>query len=239
MDNVLSAKQVIVIGGTTGIGLEVARQSAERGAHVTVASSTQERVDAALKLLPDGTDGVRLDVTDENAVRGLFTREFDHLVYTAGDSMLIKPVTEVPVADARRYFDVRYWGALAAVKYAAPLIRPGGSIVLTSGIAAVRPAPGWALTTSITAAAEGLVRALAVELAPAIRVNAVRPGPVRTGLWDGVAPDRDALLNEFAAHLPAGRVGEPGEVAAAYVHLMASGFSTGSVITIDGGYVLA
>jgi NAD(P)-dependent dehydrogenase (short-subunit alcohol dehydrogenase family) len=110
--------------------------------------------------------------------------------------------------------------------------------VLSSGTVATRPGPGSALASSVTGAAEALTRALALELAP-VRVNAVRPGPVRTELWAGTVPDPEALYAEFSGQLPLRRVGEPDEVAAAYVHLMDSGFSTGSVITVDGGQSLA
>jgi NAD(P)-dependent dehydrogenase (short-subunit alcohol dehydrogenase family) len=235
----LNAASVIVIGGTSGIGLAVAEQAAARGAHVTVASSNQDRVDEAIKTLPHGTRGARLDVTDEAAVRDFFqhTGRFDHLVYTAGEPLLLKPVTELTTAEARLFFQTRYWGAFTAVKQAVPLLRDSGSIVLSSGTVVSRPAKGTAAAASVTGATEALVRALAVELAP-LRVNAVRPGPVRTALWHGTVPDPEALYNDFSQQLLLHRIGEPGEAAAAYIYLMSNGFTTGTVITADGGQSL-
>lgn len=86
---------------------------------------------------------------------------------------------------------------------------------------------------------EGLARALAVELAP-IRVNVVRPGVVRTALWSNMAEgERDALFETVGSGQPVGRVGDAAEVAASYLYLMSSRYSTGSVVTVDGGAVLA
>jgi NAD(P)-dependent dehydrogenase (short-subunit alcohol dehydrogenase family) len=91
---------------------------------------------------------------------------FDHLVYTAGDELVLSPVAKIDLAAARRAFEVRVFGALGAVKHAAAAIRPGGSIVLTHGIAGARPQAGWAVGASVCGAMDALTRALAVELAP-------------------------------------------------------------------------
>jgi NAD(P)-dependent dehydrogenase (short-subunit alcohol dehydrogenase family) len=102
---------------------------------------------------------------------------------------------------------VRYWSALAAVKYASPHIRKGGSIVLTTGIAGHRPRKVWVVTASICGTIEALTRALAVELAP-IRVNAVAPGVVRTNLCQSMTPaEREHLYESVGNSLPVGRVG--------------------------------
>jgi NAD(P)-dependent dehydrogenase (short-subunit alcohol dehydrogenase family) len=125
------------------------------------------------------------------------------------------------------------------VHAAAPHLRPGGSITLTTGTAGRRPGPGWAVAASICGAVESLTRALAVELAP-IRVNAVAPGVVRSPLWASMAPaSREQLYRDTAAAIPAGRVGEPGDIAHAYLYCLTQPFATGSILTVDGGTVLA
>jgi NAD(P)-dependent dehydrogenase (short-subunit alcohol dehydrogenase family) len=234
-----NGKRVVAIGGTSGIGFAIATRVAAEGGQVIVASSTQEKIDNAVKRIDGDVKGVRLDVTDEAAIGGFFaeTGEFDHLAYTAGEALLLKPLAELTSAEARAFFEVRYWGALLSVKYGAPRIRPGGSIVLSSGGVATRPAPGTSIAASTTGADEALVRALALELVP-IRVNAVRPGPVATELWTGTVPNPEELLEAFAGQLPLKRVGTAEEVAAAYVYLMENGFTTGTVLTIDGGQAL-
>jgi len=131
---------------------------------------------------------------------------------------------------------VRYFGALAAVRAALPHLRPGGSITLTTGTAGDRPAPGWSVASSICGAVESLTKALAVELAP-IRVNAVKPGVTRSPLWgDGEAVEE--LYARTAATVPLGRVGEVADVAEAYLFLISQPFTTGTIVTVDGGSLL-
>ncbi|KAA0998294.1 SDR family oxidoreductase [Paraburkholderia panacisoli] len=236
----LQQSRVVVAGGTSGIGFAVAEAAAHSGAEVIIASSRPERVAAALERLPQGTRGESLDFTDEQQVRAFFARigALDHLVYTAGESLFLQTLAELSIEAAHRAFEVRYWGALKAVKYAAPLVRAGGSITLTSGVASSRPLPAWTIPSSILGAIESLTRTLAVELAP-LRVNAVAPGVLRTALWDNMSnADRESLYDHIAGKMPVQRVGEASDVAQAYLYLMQQGFSTGQVIVVDGGHVL-
>jgi len=236
----LHNKRVVVLGGTSGIGLAVAQAAARAGAALVVASSSQANVQAALRQLPEGAEGHALDLLDEGAVRAFFERigAFDHLVFTAGETLQLGALKDMSLDTARQFFELRYWGALTAAKYGAPSIRPSGSIVFTSGIAGARPQPGWALGASICAAMEGLTRALAVELAP-LRVNIVSPGFVRTPLWRGMAEaEREAMYAAAGSKLPVGRVGEAADLAEAYLFLMRQGFATGQTLVVDGGGVL-
>ncbi len=237
----LAQQRVVVIGGSSGIGLATARAAALQGAAVTIASSTRERLHAALTELPDGTGGEVLDVRDEAAVAALFDRvgELDHLVFTAGDAFRPRPLAELSLEDARAVLEVRFWGAVTAVKHAAPRIRAGGSVALTTGTVAQRPVPGAALAAAGAGAAEGLIRGLAAELAP-IRVNAVRAGAVRTPLWDGIPEEQRAhLFEQLAARTLTRTVGEAEDLALAHIHLMQNRYVTGTVLTVDGGLLLA
>ncbi|MEU9409444.1 SDR family oxidoreductase [Streptomyces sp. NPDC048281] len=236
----LQGQRVVVIGGTSGIGLAVAEGAAREGARVVVASRRRESVDAALKTLPEDAEGQVLDATDEDALRAFFARlgAYDHLVYTAGDSILLETLAKTDIATARSFLDTRLWGAYAAVKYGAGSIRPGGSVVLTTGTAGRRPMPGSSVASALCGAMESLTRALAVELAP-LRVNVVSPGVVRTELWRGLPESvREQLYRSSAESLPVGRMGEPADVAEAYLYLMRGGYSTGSVVVVDGGGTL-
>ena len=237
---ILESKRVVVVGGTSGIGLATAHAAAEEGADVIVASARQARFDEAVAGLPAGSSGRIIDVTDGSAVAAFFAEvgEFDHLVYTAGESLLVAPLTELDIDQARRFFAVRYFGALRTVQAAAPRIRPGGSVTLTSGAAGARPHAGWSVGASVCGAVDALTRALAMELAP-IRVNAVCPGVVRSPLWSPMDDaDRQQLYRAAAASLPVGHVGETDEVALAYLYCMHQTFATGTAITVDGGTVL-
>jgi NAD(P)-dependent dehydrogenase (short-subunit alcohol dehydrogenase family) len=181
-----------------------------------------------------------LDLADSDSVLALFARlgSFDHLVFTAGETLRLGSLATTDLDAARRFFTLRYWGAYCAAKFGSSGIRSGGSIVFTSGLAGRRPHPGWSLGASICAAMEGLTRALAVELAP-IRVNIVCPGVVRTPLWANMAEaERAALYQEVSDKLPVGHVGDPEEIAQAYLYLMRQTYSTGQVLVVDGSAVL-
>ena len=236
----LDGKKVIVLGGSSGIGYAVAEYALAEGARVVIGSSHAGRVDAAVTALGTKAEGHALDLTDEAAIEAFFNGvgSFDHLVFTAGDSLKLGEIGATDLSLARRAFDIRYWGALAAVKYGAPHIVTGGSIVLTTGIAALRPRSGWAFGASVCGAMEALARALAVELAP-LRVNAVSPGLIATNLWQDMSEeDRQAMYEQAGKYFPVGRVGEARDVAAAYLFLMESGFATGQTYVVDGGAVL-
>jgi NAD(P)-dependent dehydrogenase (short-subunit alcohol dehydrogenase family) len=237
----LADRHVVIIGGSSGMGLATARAAAAAGAAVTIASGSRGRLDAALAALPANCAGVLADTRNEADLAALFDRagDLDHLVYTAADPASPRPLLDLPLDAARQLFEVRFWGAVAAVKHATPRIRPGGSIVLTSGTIGVRPVPGAALAAGGAAAIEGLARGLAVELAP-IRVNAVRPGAIRTPMWDPIPePQRAALFTTLAEHALTKTMGEPDQIAAAHLYLMENQFVTGTVLTVDGGSLLA
>jgi NAD(P)-dependent dehydrogenase (short-subunit alcohol dehydrogenase family) len=236
----LDGKRIVVLGGSSGIGLATAQAAAREGAALVIASSRKDRIDEALATLPTGTEGHVLDLADADAAKALFQQlgSFDHLVFTAGETLQLGTLATADIDAARRFFTLRYWGAYCAAKYGSSSIRKGGSIVFTSGIAGLRPHAGWSLGASICSAMEGLMRALAVELAP-IRVNIVSPGVVRTPLWANMTEaDRKALYQQVADRLPVGHVGDAAEIAQAYLYLMRQSYGTGQVIVVDGGAVL-
>jgi NAD(P)-dependent dehydrogenase (short-subunit alcohol dehydrogenase family) len=240
LGNGLQQKRVIVVGGSSGIGLAVAQQAAAQGAQVVIVSSNAERIQQAVESIGGEAQGHTVDVSDEGTVATLFAKlgNFDHLVFTAGDSLHLHDLASTDLQQARHAFELRYWAALAAVKYGSPHLRKEGSIVLTTGIAGQRPRKGWVIAASVCGTIEALTRALAVELAP-IRVNAVSPGIVRTNLWQTMsASERERLFESVGKSLPVGRVGEASEIAQAYLFLMQEGFATGQTIVVDGGTVL-
>jgi NAD(P)-dependent dehydrogenase (short-subunit alcohol dehydrogenase family) len=238
--NGLHNKRVVILGGSSGIGLAVAEQAASQGAKLVIASSNAERVQKGIESLGGNAQGHTLDLSDEQAVETLFAKlgAFDHLVFTAGDSLHLQDLATTDLKQARRAFELRYWAALAAVKYGSKNIRKGGSVVLTTGVAGQRPQKGWVVAASVCGTIDALTRGLALELAP-IRVNAVSPGVVRTNLWQNMsAAEREQLYESVGNSLPVGRVGEPHDIAQAFVFLMQEGFCTGQILVVDGGTVL-
>jgi NAD(P)-dependent dehydrogenase (short-subunit alcohol dehydrogenase family) len=235
----LKNARILVIGGTSGIGLGIATAVAERGAIPIVASRRQSSVDQALSQLPDGARGVVIDVGDAQALDRLADDigPIEHLAYTAGEPLVLGKLADLDPAAITEFFATRFVGALNAVRVFAPRITEGGSVTLTTGTAAHQPAFG-VLPVSICGAMNAATTALAVELAP-IRVNAVAPGVVRTPLWDSLDERiRQSMFDDAAQRLPLGRIGEVEDAALAYVYCMEQSFGTGVVVTVDGGTLL-
>jgi NAD(P)-dependent dehydrogenase (short-subunit alcohol dehydrogenase family) len=149
------------------------------------------------------------------------------------------PLTGISLEAARDVFEARFWGAVAAVKHAAARIGPEGSVTLTSGATAVRPTGRTTLADASAGAVETLTKGFAIELAP-VRVNAVRPGIILTPRLTGIPePQREPLFKAAAARTLVKKLGQPEQVAEAILFLMGNGYTTGSVITVDGGLLLA
>jgi NAD(P)-dependent dehydrogenase (short-subunit alcohol dehydrogenase family) len=236
----LDSKTVVILGGSSGIGLATARAAAAEGAQVTITGRSIERLESARNELGGNVRTVALDVQDEAGMRALFEgiNHVDHVFITAGE-IVFDPKLKGDVATVRPALDTRFWGAVNAAKFATPKMGAGGSITFMSGTAAIRPLPGAAVGTASCAAVEGLARALAVELKP-IRVNVIQPGLVDTPFLDLFGKDRRAaLLEEYSKRILVGRPGTAEEIADAVLFLMKNGFVTGITLTVDGGCVLA
>ena len=234
----LDDKRVVVIGGSSGIGLETARLALSLGASVTIAGRSEDRLSraaAALESEPDRLRMVVADMADGESIQSLFSGEsqVDHVFVPAGE---LRPesadLLTGDISGMRSVLEVRLLGVAHVVRQARPLMK-NGSIVLMSGLYATRPAAGGAIAAAAVAAIHGMTRALALDLAP-IRVNAVAPGLIDTPLWDAFGPQREAILAR-ALKLPVGRAGRPEEIAEAVVFLMTNGFVTGVVLPVDGG----
>ncbi|PYF77450.1 SDR family oxidoreductase [Pedobacter nutrimenti] len=240
INNGLKAKRIVLLGGSSGIGLATALAAAREGAAIVIVSSSQQRIEDALSILPKNTQGFAADLGEETQVEALFKKigKFDHLVFTAGDQLKFSELSALNIDEAKKSIHLRFWGSIMAAKYGAPLIRKGGSITLTTGAIGKRPRSGTVVIAGMASAIDGLTRSLAFELAP-IRVNAVCVGTVRTNLLANMPePDREALFNKIGSQLLTGKVGDADDLAEAYVYLMRGGFTTGQVIVADGGSLL-
>lgn len=236
----LQNHRVVIVGGTSGIGLAVAQSFLALDAQVIVASRSQAKVDAALQKLGPTGQGYAIDFQDESQMKQFFKKigNFDDLVVTAaGGTSSNSPFNALRTDVAKAEFDDKFWGQYTTVKTALPFIRESGSITLTSGAAAAHPSKGASTLVAMNSAIEGLVRALAMDLAP-IRVNVVSPGVVDTPIFNGMdAEDREALFQKISRSLLLQHVSEPEELAEAYIYLARSTCTTGSVIQADGGTV--
>lgn len=234
----LDGKTVVIVGGSSGIGLASAAAASALGARVVMAGRSEQKLDAARRDVEGRIEARRLDMTDDASIEAFFAAvgPLDHLVITASEAALGR-FREIDTADARRFFDSKFWGPYSVARRAAPQIRHGGSITFFSGAAGSRASPGFSCGSAINAAVEALSRTLAVELAP-VRVNTISPGLVKTPVWETLVPasERDALFAETAAKLPAGRIGRPEDVADAVLFLIRNAYTTGTTLFVDGGY---
>ncbi|NRF94691.1 SDR family oxidoreductase [Paenibacillus frigoriresistens] len=239
----LQNHRAVIVGGTSGIGLATAKLFLSRGAQVMVASRSQEKVDAAVKDL-GSAQGYALDFQDESQMKLFFEKigDFDHLVVTAaGGGSTNGPFGSLGIDVARAEFDGKFWGQYTTVKAALPYIKESGSITLTSGVLAARPTKGASTLVALNSAIEGFARVLAMDLAP-IRVNVVSPGMVDTPVYSGMGMDTESLAAMFqtvAQSLLIQHVAKPEEIAEAYVYLATNTYTTGSVLQVEGGAILA
>jgi NAD(P)-dependent dehydrogenase (short-subunit alcohol dehydrogenase family) len=235
----LKSKKVVVLGGSSGMGLATAKAAAAEGAHIVITGRSTEKLNAAKGQLPEDAIAESLDVADEAGTRALFQRigHVDHIFITAATVTLAGNLA-TDSDTLRPAMDTRFWGSLYAAKYGAAQMKNGGSITLMSGVSAVRPRRGSSVGSASCGAVEAFARSLALELAP-IRVNTIRPGFIDTPLVDSLVGDRKGdLLAMEAARLPVKRTGTSEDIAEAVLFLMKNGFVTGITLTVDGGHSL-
>jgi len=232
----LKGKRVVVLGGTSGIGLSTAKAFLDQSAQVIIASRSNSKLSEAKQVLGDNVEAYEIDFRSEEKAADFFSKvgKFDHLVVTAGEGAM-GHFSELPVASAKEAFDSKFWGQYITVRAALPYLNNESSVTLTSGVYGVRPPQGATTLAAINSAIEGLVRGLSIDLAP-IRVNVVSPGIVDTPIYAGMPDDqRQELFNGIAQQLPVGRIAQPQDIAESYVYLAKNGFTTGTVVLIDGG----
>ncbi len=241
----LDGKVALVTGASRGIGLAIARRCAEAGAAVMLSSRNAEALEAAARELANEDGDVAWHVAHagdpEQAVACVDATierfgTLDVLVNNAATSPHFGPVLEIDRGQATKTVEVNLLGVLSwcQAAYRARLQARGGSILNIASVGGLGPEPGIGWYNATKAALVHLTRQLAYELAPAVRVNAIAPGLVRTrfarALWE---PKEEVV----ASRIPMRRIGEPDDVAAAAVFLVSDEASwiTGSILTVDGG----
>lgn len=230
----LRGRVVVVVGGTSGIGLATAQLAASAGAKVCVIGRNAKRLSQIREEQPQWLT-LQADLQDDAQVAAAFAQldAVDHVFISAG-TVAATPILESNFEALRAPFEERVFGVLRVVRAAVPKMT-SGSITFTSGDLVDRPVAGLSAVVAAASATEALARALALELGP-IRFNTISPGSIDTPLHEKLfGSERDAALTSQAARLPGKRVGRPEEVAQLALTIMSVAYVNASVFSIDGG----
>ena len=230
----LKDQNVIIIGGSSGIGLATAYLAQSQGAVVTITGRSEDKLRRAANDLGVAKTAI-LDIAKETDIHQLFTdcHAIDHLV-VLGASLALGAIRDAPSEDLSRPITDRLLGAIQVIRHAIPKMS-GGSVTLMSGLLASRPVIGMSAVAAAIGGIEAMTRALALELSP-VRVNAIAPGYIDTPMLRAALDDQyEEVVKAQAATLPMQRIGTAEETAKAIVFLMTSGFITGEILHIDGG----
>lgn len=228
---------VVVIGGSSGVGLATVQRLARAGARVIATGRDNAKLQEAIAGLGSNVSGQAFDAGDRAALDAFFAQAgpVDHLVLTLSGGEGAGEFAQLDLQSLRRGFEAKFWPQLEAVQAGLKGLRQSGSITFVTAISARNVLPGTAGLAAINAAIEAMVGTLARELRPS-RVNAVSPGLVDTPWWNRMpAAMKDELFRQQAEMLPVGRVGQPEDVAHAIQFLIENGYTTGTVLECDGG----
>lgn len=215
----LKAQKVLIIGGTSGMGLETARLSATLGADVIISSRSEQKLQAAAAAISSKVEIHPADATNSSDVENMLKAlaPLDHIVVTASSGGFASSITATAPNNAQPAFG-RFWISYNLLHHAPKFVKKTGSVALLSGSSGRRPVAGYGFWGSLHGSIKALARSAALELAP-IRVNVVSPGGI------GLKPDRQLVP----------RVGQPLDIAKAFVLLMTNPAMTDAVIDVDSG----
>lgn len=236
----LEGKQVVIIGGTSGIGLATALAARQAGARVWAGGRSEAHRKKARQVLGDDVELVTVDTHDDDGLLELFESvgRIDHLISAAtGGSRTLKPLVEQTEEQFQAAFG-KLWGYAKVARLGAEYVAEDGSITFVSGAPARKYRPNMGALSCVGGAVENMVRCLALELAP-IRVNVVSPGIIDTALFDWMGEEKPQRVAEMTSRQLIPRIGRPEEVASALLYLMQNGYATGTTVDVDGGQLLA
>ncbi len=237
MNKTLESQNIVIIGGSSGVGLAVAKLIAARGGRVTIASRSLDRLENAAKEIGGDVQIGIVNTLEEGSVKDFFANlnDIDHLLCFAGDTMSGGVLT-ADIATARNAMESKFWGQFYVGRYGRPKIKPTGSLTFSSGSG---PRPHQSIVTvAANAGVSLLAEALAKELAP-VRVNVVAPYYIDSPMWSGMPDEeRKQLFERVGKQLPIGRVATVEDVAPTYLHVLESSYLTGITIPVNGGALL-
>jgi NAD(P)-dependent dehydrogenase (short-subunit alcohol dehydrogenase family) len=233
----LKGQKIVVVGGSSGMGLSTAKRLALESAHIVIASRSEEKLKTALSEIEGKAEAKSLDFTDEEGVRSFFewVERFDHLILMGAGLPAWGNFNEIETDALEKAFKTKFWGYFFCAKYAVPYLSENSSILFTIGGAARSAISGTAGLAAVNGAIMCMASTLAKELAP-IRINILSPGLVDTPAYNWMSEDeKQGFFKKMGGNLPVGRVGRPYEIAEAAYYLVTNNFTTGAILDVDGG----
>jgi NAD(P)-dependent dehydrogenase (short-subunit alcohol dehydrogenase family) len=237
----LEGKVAVITGATSGLALASAKLFVEEGAYAFITGRRQDGLDKAVKEIGRNVTGVQADSSNLHDLDRLYERvqaekgHIDVLYASAGFGEFNVPLGSITEASFDNTFNVNVRGTLFTVQKALPLMRDGGSIIMTGSIASVKGFGGFSVYNASKAAVRSFARTWTLDLkARNIRVNVISPGTIDTGVFVGVPKE---VKDQFVSLIPMGRIGQPREIATAALFLASddSSFVTGIELFVDGG----
>lgn len=256
--NKLQGSRVLIIGGSSGIGFSTAEACVEFGALVTIASSKNSKVEAAISKLQSSYPSVKSNIhgqtvdlsqqdTLESQLKNLFEQtvksmggeKLDHVVFTAGDPLATMKVAEITVEKILKAGQIRFVAPLLAAKFVQQYVKNSheSSYNITTGSISERPIPDWSVVAPFAGGIHSMVRQLAFDIKP-IRVNGVSPGVVDTELWSMPKEQKEELMEQMSKKMATGTPGKPEWVAESFLNIMRDYNMDGSMVRTDGGGLL-
>jgi NAD(P)-dependent dehydrogenase (short-subunit alcohol dehydrogenase family) len=242
----LQGKVAIITGGSSGIGLAIAKRFVSEGAYVFITSRRQSELDKAVAEVGENVTAVQGDVSKLEDLDRLYSavssqgRRIDVVVAGAG-LVVLAPITTATLEQFDQTFDTNARGAFFTVQKALPLMNDGGSIILIASAGKNKATPSRSLYSGTKAALRAFVRTWTMELKDrGIRSNVLSPGATETPILEGLFGSKEAAQagkSQLASATPLGRIGQPEEIAAAALFLASSeaSFVAGIDLTVDGG----
>ena len=230
-------ERILILGGSSGMGLATAKRFARAGEEVLIAGRSQAKLDAALEQMAGRAEGLVIDYTDLSSLTRakVHLGRIDHLVLAASSDAAWGPFAQISSNALRQALEGKLIGYWQTLQTLLPILRQDGSVVMLTGAASRTAIPGTAGLAAVNGAITQMAQTLAHELAP-LRVNVVSPGLVDTPAYDHLPPEaKQAMFASAAAQLPVKRTGLAEDVAEAIEFLIRNTFTTGVLLDVDGG----
>ena len=228
---------VVIIGGTSGMGLATAALLASEGYRLIISGRSRNNVERALKQVGGKASGFPLDFTSSDSVDDFFSKTgpFEHLALVGSGQAAWGPFRDLKLDALKGAFDQKFYGFFLCAKAGLANLDKAGSITFVTGGASRSAIPGTSGVAAVNGAIQAMAFTLAKELAP-IRVNILSPGLVDTPMYDWMtSEEKEKFFQQMGSQVPVGRVGRPAEVAEALLFLIRNQFTTGAILDVDGG----